>query len=237
MEWIAADYGKCVRNSIIETCSIAEAYDRCFPRPKEQEPVVRLVEHEQDTQSHLTTTKSNLHDPSTDSERKSDQLCVSEPPKTLQETLSRTSVETNIKQIDKAQDQTVSHRGLFFFLHRPRTTTKKPVLVPLSPCETLSMVLRNRTVLEFPTIYALPDREETLLADQDTSPFVLEKEYLRTAGPEEIRQSTGSDEDDAADDETMPEVSVNLQNVDENKVLEVLKQDLFEPVQATDSVI
>lgn len=236
MEWITADGGKCVRNSVIETCSIAEAYDRCFPRPKEQEPVLVPAKHEQDTQYH-STTNGSLHDPSTDSERKLNQLSISEPPEALQETPSRSSAETDTKQIDKVLDQSVSHRGLFFFLHRPRTTTKKPVLAPLSPSTTLSMILRNRTVLEFPTIYALPDGEETLLADQDNSPFILEGEYLRTAGPEETRQSTGSDEDVGADDGTIPESSVNLQNVDENKVLEVLKQDLFEPVQATDSVI
>lgn len=237
MEWITADGEKCVRNSVLETCSIAEAYDRCFPYPKEQEPVLVPAKHEQDTQDHSTSTNGNLHDPSTDSERKSDQLEISEPPESLQERLSRTSAETDIKQSDKVLDQNISHRGLFFFLHRPQTTSKKPVLAPLSPSGTLNMILRNRTVLEFPTIYALPDGEKTLLADQDKSPFILEEEYLRTAGPAETRQSMESDEDDAADDETMPESSVNLQNVDENKVLEVLKQDLFEPVQATDSVI
>jgi hypothetical protein len=100
----------------------------------------------------------------------------------------------------------------------------------------LNEVLRGRTVLEFPTIYALPDSPKTL-AGQDTSPFILEEEYLRTSGPEEIGQSTASDEDDAAGNVTLPGSAVNLQDVDEKQVLEVLKQDLFEEVPVTRSPV
>lgn len=119
------------------------------------------------------------------------------------------------------------HRNLYFYLHRPRTTTKKPVLVPLPPLAKLASVLRGRTVLEFPSIYVLPDSPETILAAKETSPFILEEEYLRTATPEELGETGKATESER--ERTTNDVSgVDLGVVDERKVLEVLKQDLFE---------
>ncbi|KAJ5812773.1 Zinc finger HIT-type [Penicillium robsamsonii] len=143
--------------------------------------------------------------------------------------------DVSTEQTDKAPNQTIApHRGLYFYLHRPRTTTKKPVLIPLLQSSTLNTVLRNRTVLEFPTIYALPESTGTLFADKDNSKFILEEDYLRTAGPDEIAQSsTTSDDEEAAGNEALPGSSANLQDIDEKLVLEVLKQDLFEPVSET----
>jgi hypothetical protein len=148
---------------------------------------------------------------------------------------AKESADASTEQTDKASNQTLApHRGLYFYLHRPRTTTKKPVLTPLLQSSTLNTVLRNRTVLEFPTIYALPESAETLFADKDNPKFILEEDYLRTAGPDEIGQSvTTSGDDDAAGIEALPGSSVNLQDVDENLVLEVLKKDLFEPAPET----
>ncbi|KAJ5690448.1 Zinc finger HIT-type [Penicillium macrosclerotiorum] len=137
--------------------------------------------------------------------------------------------------MEKLTDLSIGpHRDLYFYLHRPRTATKKPVLIPLPPSGKLAAVLRERTVLEFPTIYTLPYSAETLLAEKDTSPFILEEEYLRTAGPEQLgEESRDLDQDDSSPEDGasgIPGSSLDLQKVDEKKVLEVLKQDLFEPV-------
>ncbi|KAJ5200357.1 Zinc finger HIT-type [Penicillium cf. griseofulvum] len=230
IEWITADGAKTIRDSVIviDSCSVAEAYNRCCPRPKDQEPVIEPVKEERkedlDTPN---TTIAAASDTATTGIEAADTKPPPSPIKDSAEELEAVSTE----QTDKTPNQTIApHRGLYFYLHRPRTTTKKPVLIPLLQSSTLNTVLRNRTVLEFPTIYALPESAQTLFADKDNSKFILEEDYLRTAEPDEIGQSsTTSDDDDAAGNEALPG-SANLQDIDEKLVLEVLKQDLFEPV-------
>ena len=94
---------------------------------------------------------------------------------------------------------------------------------------TLTSALRGRTVLEFPTVYILPDSPDTIRAeDKESVRFILEDEYLQTIGPEKEEESIGQKGEDDAQDQA----AVDLGQVDEKKVLEVLKQDLFEPVPA-----
>ncbi|KAJ5977980.1 hypothetical protein N7501_001322 [Penicillium viridicatum] len=232
IEWITADGVKTIRDSVIDTCSVAEAYNRCCPRPRDQETAIEPVKEEKkedfDT---LNTTTAAPGDPVMTVAEEAD---TKSPPSTTKDSANEPA-DASTEQMDKAPNQTIApHRGLYFYLHRPRTTTKKPVLTPLLQTLPLNTVLRNRTVLEFPTIYALPESAETLFADKDNSKFILEEDYLRTAEPDEIGQSsTTSDNDDAAGNEALPGSSVNLQDVDENLVLEVLKKDLFEPVPGT----
>lgn len=59
---------------------------------------------------------------------------------------------------------------------------------------------------------------------------MLEEEYLRTAAPEDSADKSAESEAEEGDDTGLPGSSVNLEGVDEKKVLEVLKQDLFESV-------
>lgn len=139
------------------------------------------------------------------------------------------AVGPSSKPSGKLQDFPITpHRNLYFYLHRPRTITKKPVLIPLPPPATLAAVLRERTVLEFPTIYLLSQSPEMLLAEKDSAPFILEEEYLRTAAPEEGADQSA--ESGQIDQTGLSGSAVDLEGVDEKKVLEVLKQDLFESV-------
>lgn len=232
IEWITADGVKTIRDSVIDTCSVAEAYNRCCPLPRDQETAIEPVKEEKkENVDAPNTTTAAPGDPVTTVVEEAD---TKSPPSTTKDS-EKKPADASTEQMDKASNQTIApHRGLYFYLHRPRTTTKKPVLTPLLQTSTLNTVLRNRTVLEFPTIYALPESAETLFADKDNSKFILEEDYLRTAEPDEIGQSsTTSDNDDAAGNEALPGSSVNLQDVDENLVLEVLKKDLFEPVPET----
>jgi hypothetical protein len=65
--------------------------------------------------------------------------------------------------------------GFYFYLHRPYTPSSHPrVLIPLQPSESLSKLLRNRVVLEFPTIYAISS-PPTCLPDT----FMLEDDYFK----------------------------------------------------------
>ncbi|OQE32593.1 hypothetical protein PENFLA_c001G08779 [Penicillium flavigenum] len=231
IEWIAADGVKTIRDSVIDTCSIAEAYNRCCPRPKDQESIIESVKDEKKEED-LDTPKTTVAAPGNTVTTKVEADTKPPPPT---KGSAKEPADASTEATDKASNQTLApHRGLYFYLHRPRTTTKKPVLTPLLQSSTLNTVLRNRTVLEFPTIYAMPESAETLFADKDNSKFILEEDYLHTAGPDEVGQSvTTSGDDDAAGNEALPGSSVNLQDVDENLVLEVLKKDLFEPAPET----
>jgi len=79
----------------------------------------------------------------------------------------------------------------YFYLHRPYTPSFRPrVLIPLNASEPLSASLRNRSVLEFPTIYALPS-PPTSLPDN----FMLEDDYLKVHIDPSRRNNTDEDVD------------------------------------------
>ena len=204
--------------------TIAEAYDRAFPPPK------------QDRRGSDTAKEANPPKDSTATAEETTDTAPATAPTASTEAAKQNEEPPSSSEAKPPADTAKTpatdlpitpHRGLYFYLHRPRTTTKKPVLVPLPPSARLKDVLRERTVLEFPTVYTLPESTE-LLTEKETSSFILEEEYLRTVGPEDAAdKSAESEQDDDASGP--PESGPNLQDVDENKVLEVLKQDLFEP--------
>jgi hypothetical protein len=72
---------------------------------------------------------------------------------------------------------------LHFYLLKPSTTTSQKVLIPLHRNATLTSCLRDRTVLEFPTIYVLPHAPASLPAED----YILEEQYLRTL-PQEVEK-------------------------------------------------
>ncbi|KAJ5587169.1 uncharacterized protein N7459_002934 [Penicillium hispanicum] len=231
VEWISAAGEKNIRNCL-ETVAISGAYDRAFPLPKEDRPSSDQEKNQKSTQQEGVSQDPPPSDAATDAgaaptvSESAD--ANAEPPSTTEPAELSTATEEQMPELPIHP-----HRGLYFYLHRPRTTTKKPVLVPLPPSAPLKAALQRRTVLEFPTIYLLPDSAETLLAEKETSAFIVEEEYLRTVGPEDAGERSaeseqeGTTEDDASG---LPGSSVDLQNVDEKKVMEVLKQDLFESV-------
>ena len=55
-----------------------------------------------------------------------------------------------------------------FYLHNPRPDRpmKQTALIPLAATDTLGSALRNRVVLEYPTIYVLPLREDELTEEK-----------------------------------------------------------------------
>lgn len=234
MEWISAAGEKTLRNCL-ETCSIAAAYDQVFPRPKEDKSSQGITTKEKEDQLEPTPANHEQADATT---------AVATTKATTDSTEGHTaqpsgpeakelSIETTPNQ--RSEPPIEPHRDLYFYLHRPRTTTKKPVLAPLSPLSTLTAVLRERTVLEFPTIYLLREAPEALLAEEESSSYILEEEYLRTVAPEESAgNSAGSELESGDEDETDLPGSGTLEGVDEKKVLEVLKKDLFEQVPETE---
>ncbi|EEH06867.1 conserved hypothetical protein [Histoplasma capsulatum G186AR] len=117
------------------------------------------------------------------------------------------------------------HKKHHFYLHRPLSRSRVPVLIPLTESLTITDALRNRTVLEFPTFYVLPWAAGELPADR----FVTEEVYLREngdGGNGDVLDGAEEDEEEGVEGAEEKEGNDVLQSVDEKKVLEVLCKDL-----------
>lgn len=254
MEWIAPDGEKKIR-TCLESCRVAEAYDRFYPLPKEernkdqvqdqgQPPEQEQVQEQEQAQEQEQKQDDNQQ-PQTESEPRPTTETNFQPaeqeqpvqPKQdeTQPEQSKTYPEpSDPSPSDSQESEIIPHRDVYFYLHRPRTATKQPVLIPLPPAATFISALHKRTVLEFPTVYVLPDSPDALRAtNKENALFRLEEEYIQTEKPGEDGEFGGLDGEGAQGiDDSMP--SVDLGQVDEKKVLEVLKQDLFEPDPAAE---
>ena len=123
-----------------------------------------------------------------------------------------------------ATPRPTSTPSLKFYLHHPSLPSKDPVLIPLPSDATLATSLTNRLVLEFPTIYVLPQHEDRGLPDG----FISEDDYFAAAKKDLI--------------EDAPEVENTVENLNvvsgeirdgleegelhEGRLLEVLDKDL-----------
>ncbi|EME41082.1 hypothetical protein DOTSEDRAFT_74573 [Dothistroma septosporum NZE10] len=109
----------------------------------------------------------------------------------------------------------------YLYLLKPSTAVGAKVLAPLSPEQTLTKCLEDRTVLEYPTIYALPQAPGSLPAG-----FMLEKQYIR------IRKREENELRDAMSKAGKNAVSHRADNgagnarVDPSKILDMLKRDI-----------
>jgi len=94
-------------------------------------------------------------------------------------------------------------RNYHLYLHRPLTPSSYPkVLVPLDPDQPLKEILREREVLEFPTIYVLENEPADL-----PGTFMLEIAYLRAigkapSGDEDTSMGGTSDTSDTSDEDS-----------------------------------
>ncbi|KAJ6113475.1 hypothetical protein N7523_006792 [Penicillium sp. IBT 18751x] len=225
VEWIPTSGEKMVCNSL-ETRTLAQAYDGVFPIPKEERPNWDPNRGQKGEEQNSSTVHEQIDVTRTDALATTTETSN---PITEKQPASEKAEPSIIPEEEFNSDLPITpHRGVYFYLHRPRTSTKKPVLVPLHPRTTLANALRERTVLEFPTLYVLPDSAETLAASGGESQYILEEEYLRTAAPEEAAES----ENEGAEMNNDAELhgAKDIGNVDEQKVMEVLKQDLFDTV-------
>lgn len=240
MEWIAPDVEKKIR-TCLETCRVAEAYDRFYPLPKEERNKDQVQDQGQppeqkqgDNQQLQTESETQ---PTTETNFQPAEQEQPDQPKQdeTQPEQNETHPEPSDPSPSESQEsEIIPHRDVYFYLHRPRTATKQPVLIPLPPAATFISALRKRAVLEFPTVYVLPDSPDTLRAtNKENASFRLEEEYIQTEKPGEDGEFGGLDGEGAQGiDDSVP--SVDLGQVDEKKVLEVLKQDLFEPDPAAE---
>jgi hypothetical protein len=116
---------------------------------------------------------------------------------------------------------------LHFYLLLPGTSSSAKVLIKLDPQATLTTSLRNRIVLEYPTIHVLPHDPASL-----PEGYITEDQYSK------VRQSEEDELKDAmakADTEGIlsqvgkPEpgsTSVSASNIDPQTILDMLKRDV-----------
>ena len=116
-----------------------------------------------------------------------------------------------------------------FYLLRPHTPAGKRVLIPLSPTTPLSECLTGRVLLEYPTVYVLPQSPTSL-----PKGFVSEAQYLRRPDRDESRSKLLSSfgETNEVDDERgkgREGPSGEGGPIDETRMLQVLTEDLERP--------
>ncbi|GIJ99696.1 hypothetical protein Aspvir_003698 [Aspergillus viridinutans] len=227
VEWITAD-GKKVTRNCLESCTLAVAYDRVYPQPKERaEEIVQKAKKDEQTLESTGDREQELKPVSSEQPTQSETVEPLPAAPTGQSATESTPDQPSGSS--ESKHEILPHRGVSFYLHRPRTATKQPVLIPLSPNMTFTSALRDRAVLEFPTIYALPQPPEALLAEKENPSFLLEEDYLRTQVPETDLSEAMLQE---APEDQVHSGSLDIGDIDEKKVLEVLKQDLWEPIAA-----
>ncbi|EHY54122.1 hypothetical protein ABEF92_008265 [Exophiala dermatitidis] len=109
-------------------------------------------------------------------------------------------------------------QDLHFYLLKPNTVSKHKCLIPVSPTSTLQDVLRDKTILEFPTFYIRQEAPENL-----PEPFITEEKYDQVYGSEVTANLPTYAPPDNLDE---TEKVSSLPNIDEKTVLEVLQKDL-----------
>ncbi|PPJ51742.1 hypothetical protein CBER1_08207 [Cercospora berteroae] len=134
--------------------------------------------------------------------------------------------QTEPKNSEKGPDQqddgdTPRH----FYLLRTGTNAKQKVLIPLSRDATLTSCLKDRTVMEFPTIYVLPHDRDSLPKE-----YLLEEQYLKLQKSErqELRDAIAKAEKKGVFEHVSRAETAarNAPAMDANSILNVLKRDL-----------
>lgn len=130
------------------------------------------------------------------------------------------------EQGDQSAGVDVLQQPYHFFLHKPRTSSTRPVLIPITPSSSLRDILRGRTVLEFPTIYVFTS------PSPPSESFILEAAYLEQERQEqqELEDALKSVRPGAFpgthDDGTGQQGDSGADEFDSKRILDVLKQDL-----------
>jgi hypothetical protein len=123
-------------------------------------------------------------------------------------------------EYEAPEDTTASEQQtptLHYYLSKPNTTSKVKCLIPLAADSKLIDVLRGRPILEFPTFYARQEPPEAL-----PLPFMTEAKYDEEYGTDiQMNLPTYAPNQDVEEGEI-----VDMESINEAKVLEVLQKDL-----------
>jgi hypothetical protein len=131
-----------------------------------------------------------------------------------------TTDNPDVEEDDQSDEPEPKKRSYNLYLLRPLTPASFPkVLVPIDPAKPLTELLRDRDVLEFPTVHVLDTKPENL-----PNTFMLEKSYLAAIGqkgrPETDTEMSGrngetEDSDDTSSDSDSDASSSSEEESDE----------------------
>lgn len=109
----------------------------------------------------------------------------------------------------------------FFYLLRPFTASKSIVLTPIDSSRSLTECLKGQTVLEFPTIYVLPDGPDSLSAG-----FQLSEQYEKVQKAEEAEVDSLVQRTNQSTGGALTATREEEKPLDANSILDMLKRDV-----------
>lgn len=192
IEWICAD-GEKVTSSTPESRTLEEAYLLAIGKKKAQ----KKRKLSQNGQPAAIAAKKAL--------------------KQSQENGPQKESFEAVQQQDQTATPTSVAGDIHFYLHHPLTISKYKCLIPSEPSQTLKDVIHKRTLLEFPTIYAIHTSSSGL-----EEPYITLEDYKAKYGADIALNLTSYLEDGEVEDV----IPAPVADVDSRKVMEVLAQDL-----------
>lgn len=108
-----------------------------------------------------------------------------------------------------------------FYLLRPFTASKSIVLTPIDASKSLTECLKEQTVLEFPTIYVLPDEPHSL-----PDGFQLTEHYEKAQKAEEAEVDALVQRTNQSTGGALAATREEEKPLDANSILDMLKRDV-----------
>ena len=118
---------------------------------------------------------------------------------------------------EQPQDTVKPPQTVYYYLFKPITTSKVKCVIPLAADTKVIDALRGRALLEFPTFYVREEAPEAL-----PEPFMTEDKYNDQYGTDVVVNLPIFAPNEALEEGEV----IDLQGIDEKRVLEVLQRDL-----------
>ena len=231
IEWVHAN-GKRQLSRTRDNLPVAEAYEavlhpRVYKKRKRkaedatEEIPGKIVGPSQSRNVTLPDVKTEdfKNGKENDSHNQPSETPTDKPPET--EESSETAMEKEVQAngtTPLAKEPTLS-----FYLHTPSLPSRHPVLAPLEADTNLSTALRNRLVLEYPTIYIFNQMPDEPLPDG----YLTEQQYYDMSIKERFGDlDEGEIVEDVGNEGDLEDPASLVKKLDERKLLEVLEKDI-----------
>ncbi|KIW99886.1 uncharacterized protein Z518_10814 [Rhinocladiella mackenziei CBS 650.93] len=180
-EWILYDGEKKFHN-VIELRTVGEAFVAIFGKTKIRRK--RKRSDAETTSVPATQPDTENTQPDSSHARIAQDQPTSTPDMENQDDGSKNEASSRDKRVQDPSDTLETGaksleispiiRNLHFYLLRPKTMSKLKCLIPISPTSTLDGVLRDKTLLEFPTFHVRKEAPDAL-----SEPFISDEKYTQ----------------------------------------------------------
>jgi hypothetical protein len=192
VEWVLPDGSKTLAN-VQASRTVGEAFTYAVggkalrKRKRTEEDAVPQPE-----------SKESIWEPQEESERKLDDEYLEQP------------------MLKEAKPGKSSLSDLHFYLHCPNTPSAIKSVIPINPDAIIADIVKERLLLEFPTIFILYDPPEML-----SMPFIREEDYAKQYGDQAAAIPSIAEPNGTAEEQDQAP-----SQIDEKRLLEVLEKDL-----------